>query len=165
MNFLANCPVLLLLFLLVAFRALAAARAERAYQKAKENYHQLLESSRNKLYRDNWEAVIEGFLAVTKTLIPGIPRPPPPCYMAGKACQGLYRVSRLKDDAGRAVGISIALAAEYPEISLADDALVLAAGSRKMSATILPRPICAIGRWRNDIPPGDMASAGPEEKG
>lgn len=119
---------LLILFLLfVGLPSTALADAETAYGKAKEGYRQLLDSPKRQLHRDRWQAVIEGFLAVNRTY-PKHRRGADALYQAGKATQGMYGVSRVRDDARRAVEFYDTLARDYPDNTLADDALVLSAG-------------------------------------
>jgi len=120
--------LLLLLFLLVALPLPAvSADAEQAYRKAKEGYRELLASPKQQLYRDRWQKVIDGFLRVNRTY-PQHRRAADALYQAGKAVQGMYRVSLVKDDALRAVELYDSLARDYPQSTLADDALLLAAG-------------------------------------
>ena len=151
-------PILLLIFLLVASAGTAAADAESAYRKAKESYQQLLKSSKQQLYRSNWDKVIDGFLHIRDTY-PRHPRASAALYMAGKSCQGLYKVSRVKKDAGRAFELYAQLAKDYPETSLADDALSLAAGIQEEIFGDLPKAYAGYRQVCEQYPSGDMVSA------
>lgn len=147
--------VFLVLSLLLPSFANAGGSAYRAYRQAKDSYHLLLHSPRKKRYRDQWTRVIDRFLAVTRNF-PRSPRAADALYMAGKTCQGLYRVSRAKRDARRAVALFDALVKKYPHDSLADDALVL--GGR-IEEEILGDPAQAYRRFAKVVhgyPEGDM---------
>ncbi len=157
MKFLARPLLIFLLVLLVLPSAATADQTERDYQRAKESYRRLAASSREKLYRRNWTRVIDRFLAVTKTH-PGHLRAAAGLFMAGKACRDLYQVSRRPDDAEQALGYFDTLAEKYPASSLADDALVLAAG---IEEEILHDPGQAYLRYRKAADrhaSGDMAA-------
>lgn len=110
----------LLFILLMPF--MAWADADSAYLKAKDNYRALTESSKKQLYRDNWESVIDDFLAVADKY-PGSVQAPRGLFMAGRACRGLYAISRVASDARRAAEFYDRVADTYPKASLADDAL------------------------------------------
>lgn len=154
--------ILFLLLLPATAVAAAGGDAEAAYGKAKESYHRLLQSSKKQLYRDNWEKVIDGFLHVRETH-PRHPRAAAALYMAGKTCQGLYDVSRVKKDAGRAFEIYSLLAENYPENSLADDALCLAAGIQEEVFGDFPLAYVCYRKVCERYPSGDMISAAREK--
>ncbi len=144
--------------LLLAFvPAVAADDGERAYQQARGSYTGLTKSSRNKMYRENWIQVIDGFLQVAASH-PKHRRAADSLYMAGKSCQGLYAISRVKSDAIRAVEIYDRLADEYPRDSLADDALVLAGELLESVLKDLPQAYRRYARAVENHPEGDMAS-------
>ena len=146
----------LALSLLMPSLSQAASASDRAYRSAKSRYHRLLRSPREMRYRDHWTAVIDGFLAVSRSF-PRSPRAADALYMAGKASQGLYRVSRSKEDARRAVKLYDSLVQEHPDDSLADDALVL--GGRIEEKVLADLP-AAYQRYEEAVkryPAGDMA--------
>jgi N-acetylmuramoyl-L-alanine amidase len=97
-----------------------------AYQSARSEYYKLTNSSRKQLYRENWDRVISA-LEKVQTRFPDSAKAADALYLAGKACQGLYNVSRIAQDARLAAGYFLKLAETYPKDSLADDGLVLAA--------------------------------------
>jgi N-acetylmuramoyl-L-alanine amidase len=103
----------------------AADEGERAFGKAKSTYQQLQNSTKNKLYRENWLRVIQGFEGVSQAY-PNHDRAADALYLGGKACEGLYAISRRKDDARQAVDFYDRLPDRYPGSSLADDAGYLA---------------------------------------
>ncbi|MEJ2200797.1 MAG: N-acetylmuramoyl-L-alanine amidase [Desulfuromonadaceae bacterium] len=114
--------LLILLLLILSPLSVAADGAESAYQKAKNRYRSLTESAKKQLYRDHWEAVIDGFLKVAERY-PESDRADDGLYMAAYACRGLYRVSRVPDHARRAAALYDRLVNSYPSSTLADDAL------------------------------------------
>ncbi|WP_051360782.1 N-acetylmuramoyl-L-alanine amidase [Desulfuromonas sp. TF] len=156
--FFFRLPILFLIFLLAASAGTAAADAESAYRKAKEGYQQLLKSSKQQLYRSNWEKVIDGFMRVRDTY-PRHPKAAAALYMAGKSCQGLYKISRVKKDAGRAFELYSLLAEDYPETSLADDALSLAAGIQEEVFGDFSQAYACYRKVCEQHPSGDMVSA------
>jgi N-acetylmuramoyl-L-alanine amidase len=114
--------ITVLLLLLLAPLPVLADGADSAYQKAKDNYRSLTNSAQKQLYRDSWESVIGGFMAVVDRYSESS-RAPDGLFMAGRACRGLYDVSRVSGDARRATELYDRLAESYPRDSLADDAL------------------------------------------
>lgn len=114
------------LILLPVLPAFAAADAgERAFVHAKAEYRQLQNSSKSKLYRENWEQVIQGFKKVAESY-PRHGRADDALYMGGKASEGLYAISRRKGDARQALEFYDRLAKKHPTSNLADDACYLA---------------------------------------
>jgi N-acetylmuramoyl-L-alanine amidase len=124
MNFRRLALLVLILFLALPAASFASG-AEQAYQEARSRYNQLLASSGKQLYRENWEKVIQGFVAVSEKF-PDHDRAAGALYMAGKAGHRLYGISRRLSDAADAVGYFESLVEKYPQSNLADDALVLA---------------------------------------
>ncbi len=116
---------ILLLFALLIPAQTFAENAEQAYQKARDSYYSLQNSSRKQMYRENWERVYSQFESVYERF-PKTRRGPDSLYMCGKTTAGLYTVSRIKPDAERAVDLFEQMAEIYPESSLADDALIQA---------------------------------------
>jgi N-acetylmuramoyl-L-alanine amidase len=153
---------ILLLLLFPAPAVAAGGAAEDAYGKAKDSYRQLLKSPKKQLYRDNWERVIDGFLRVRESH-PRHPRAAAALYMAGKSCQGLYEVSRVKKDAERAIELYSLLEENYPETSLADDALSLAAGIQESVFGDFPAAYACYRKICDRYPAGDMVSAAREK--
>ncbi len=121
-----RCVVYILIFAgLFLPAAVFAESAEQAYQKARDAYHALQNSSRKQMYREQWERVFNQFDAVNQRF-PKSDRGADALYMCGKTTAGLYAVSRIKPDAERAVDLYESVANLYPENSLADDALLQA---------------------------------------
>ena len=152
-----RCVVYILIFAgLLLPAAVFAESAEQAYQKARDAYHALQNSSRKQMYREQWERVFNQFDAVNQRF-PKSDRGADALYMCGKTTAGLYAVSRIKPDAERAVDLYESVANLYPENSLADDALLQAgmllegALSNKASAYLVYE------RLVNSHPDGDMA--------
>lgn len=110
---------------LLSSTAVCAENAEQAYQKARDDYYSLQNSSRKQMYRDQWERVFSQFESVYKRF-PNAKRGADALYMCGKTTAGLYTISRIKPDAERAVEIFEQMADTYPDSSLADDALLQA---------------------------------------
>jgi N-acetylmuramoyl-L-alanine amidase len=141
----------------------AAPSAGEALAQAKIHYQRLQDSPKKQLYRDNWQAVIDRFLALPRTF-PGAPEGAAAMFQAGQAEQGRYRVSRLPADARRAAEYYLRIPAEYPDSSLADDALVLAAG---IEADILKDFSAAWGHYRDAAeryPRGDQATTAKKRR-
>jgi N-acetylmuramoyl-L-alanine amidase len=103
----------------------AADAGEQAFSNAKAAYRQLQNSSKSKLYRENWSRVIHGFDGIVKSY-PHHRRADDALYLGGKASEGLYTISRRKADARQAVDFYDRLARGYSEGNLADDACYLA---------------------------------------
>ena len=126
----ANRVCFLLIFLLGLAGAGAgtawADQARDAYQSARADYYILKNSSRKQLYRENWLQVIDN-LALVQQRFPDSKRAPDALYLAGKASQGLYSVSRVKRDARLAIDYYNRLHETYPHDNLADDGLVAVA--------------------------------------
>jgi len=102
-----------------------AESTEAAYQKARDAYYSLQNSSRKQMYREQWERVYSQFEAVHERF-PKTKRGADALYMCAKTTAGLYTISRIKPDAVRAVELFEQMAASYPDSSLADDALLQA---------------------------------------
>jgi N-acetylmuramoyl-L-alanine amidase len=146
---------LVLAGLTLASVTLAADPGEQAFGKARAAYRQLLQSSRRQLYRDNWERIIQHLERVTKRY-PRHDRAADALYLAGKACEGLYRVSRRPADARRALALYDRLTGEYPHDGLTDDGYYLAG---LLLERVLQKPAQAYGRFRGAVeqtPRGDM---------
>lgn len=144
----------LLLWLLAGASPTAAAES-KAYKKARAGYDALLASQQKQLYRENWVKVIDGLIAVDQAK-PADSQGAHALFLAGKAWQGLWNVSRHPQDGQKAVATFDLLAQKYPESSLADDALVLAAG---VLETVLNDPAQAYLRYQQAserFPKGDM---------
>ncbi len=149
------CYLLPLLLLLLAGATPATAAESKAYKKARAGYDALLASQQKQLYRENWLRVIESLTALGETK-PADDRAPTALLLVGKAWQGLWNVSRNAQDGQKAVETFDLLAQKYPEESLADDALVLAAG---VLETVLNNPAQAYLRYQQAserYPKGDM---------
>jgi N-acetylmuramoyl-L-alanine amidase len=116
--------ILSLLWLLSPVTVFAES-SEQAYQKARDAYYSLQDSSRKQMYRENWEDVYDKFESVYQRF-PKTRRGADSLYMCGKTMAGLYTVSRIKPDAQRSVDLFVQMAETYPESSLADDALLQA---------------------------------------
>lgn len=144
-----------LLILLLAGASPATAAQSKAYNKARADYDALLASQQKQLYRENWLKVIDGLTALGETK-PADDKAPNALLLAGKAWQGLWSVSRNPQDGQKAVEAFDGLASQYPQISLADDALVLAA---EVLETALNNPAQAYLRYLQVVeryPKGDM---------
>lgn len=151
-------PGLLLLALLLLLPAMATADGEKDYRSAVDAYRKLADSSRNRLYRDHWNRLIDRFLTVQRTY-PQHRRAPAALYQAGKACRDLYGISRRLEDASRAAELFQSLADRYPASTLADDALLYAAQLHEEPLADLPRAYRNYRRMVDDFPAGDMAPA------
>jgi N-acetylmuramoyl-L-alanine amidase len=150
-------PILILTLLLLVAGSASGDDAERAYRKAKDGYHGLLNSPKRQLYRDNWIRVVDRFLAVKKAYSEH-PRAAAALYMAGKTSQGLYEISRVKKDARQAMEYYLSLAETYPDASLADDALTLVAGIQEEIFGDLPQAFLCYQKVCERYPSGDMVS-------
>jgi len=103
----------------------AADAGDQAFSNAKAAYRHLQNSSKSKLYRENWSRVIHGFEGIVKSY-PHHRRADDALYLGGKASEGLYAISRRKADARQAVDFYDRLARSYSRGNLADDACYLA---------------------------------------
>lgn len=153
-RFVLLLPIFLLLFV---GASPAAAAQSTSYKKARAGYDALLASQQKQLYRENWLKVIETLMAVGEAK-PADSQGPTALLLAGKAWQGLWNVSRNAQDGEKAVETFDLLAQKYPDSSLADDALVLAAG---VLETVMKDPAQAYLRYQQAserFPKGDMRS-------
>jgi N-acetylmuramoyl-L-alanine amidase len=157
MRYLRLLPILLLLFA-SAVPATAARSSAAAYASARQDYQRLQESPKKQRYRDQWQRVIDGLLAVPERY-PGAPEGARALYLAGKAGHGLFQVSRLAGDARLAVGFFLRVAAEYPQSSLADDALLLAGDIDRQELGDLGAARELYRQLGERYPAGDMAAA------
>lgn len=117
-------PGIFLILMYVLPPSAAADAGDRAFDNAKSAYAQLQNSTRDKLYRENWVRVIDGFNGIANTY-PGHPKADDALYLGGKASEGLYAISRKADDARQAVAFYDRLNESYPQSNLADDACYL----------------------------------------
>jgi N-acetylmuramoyl-L-alanine amidase len=134
-----------------------AENSEQAYQKARDAYYSLQDSSRKQMYRENWENVFDKFESVYQRF-PKTRRGSDSLYMCGKTIAGLYAVSRIKPDAQRSVDLFVQMAETYPESSLADDALLQAG---KLMEEVLVDKSAAYALYKQLVEvqsSGDMAS-------
>lgn len=141
---------------LVLLSSVHGEEAETAYVHAKKRYQDLVSSSRQQLYRHNWEKVLRSFLLIN-TAYPQHDKAAVAAFMAAKTCHGLYRASGLEKDAQRAVDLYTAVARGYPQDTLADDSLYLAA---ELEGNVLNEYARAATLYRQIIsiyPKGDMA--------
>ena len=148
-------------FFLVLMHVLPASAVadagDQAFSRAKSAYQQLQNSSKSKLYRENWDRVIKGFEEVARDY-PRHDRAADALYLGGKASEGLFAISRRKDDAKQAAGFYDRLTSSYPASNLADDAGYLAGLIFEQS---LDDRSGAYVRYKNVVdnyPKGDMAS-------
>ena len=144
-----------LLLLLFPVSAWGASTAEQEYRKARAAYDRLLGSAQQQQFRDNWDKVIDGFILVSRKY-PDSSQAPAGLYMAGQAAEGLFGVSRRREDVRRAVQHYDQLADKYPGNRLGDDALVLAG---RIYEEILGDSAEALRRYRRAVeeyPKGDM---------
>jgi len=121
----------------------AADAGEQAFSKAKSAYQQLQNSSKSKLYRENWVRVIEGFEGVVHKY-PDTAHAADGMYLGGKAAEGLFAISKRKSDAQQAVDFYDRLTSRYAESNLADDAGYLAGLILEQSLNDRPRRICSL---------------------
>jgi N-acetylmuramoyl-L-alanine amidase len=125
------------------------------YKKARQQYNQLLASQKKQLYRENWERVIDRFSDFAKRY-PSHSKAPSAVYLAGKASQRLYGISRKNSDIASAVSFYKRLAASYPASNLADDGLVLAAGAVETQQKQLADAYLLYRQAADRYPKGDM---------
>ncbi|RLB66180.1 MAG: hypothetical protein DRH08_06865 [Deltaproteobacteria bacterium] len=135
---------------------LFAESAEKTYQKARDAYYSLQNSSRKQMYREQWERVYNQFELVYERF-PKSKRAADAMYMCGKTTAGLYGISRIKPDAERAVEIFEQMAEDYPDSSLADDALLKAGTLLEEALNNKQRAYIVYDRLVNTLPKGDMA--------
>ena len=145
--------LLLLIFLLPAGPCHAGPM--ETYQKARRQYDLLLASHKKQLYRDNWERVIDRFADFTKRY-PTHTKAPSAVYLAGKASQRLYSISRKKSDIVSAISFYKSLSSNYPTSRLADDGLVLAAGAVEKQQKQLSDAYLLYRQAVDRYPEGDM---------
>mgnify|MGYP002397919562 FL=1 len=129
--------------------------SERAYGAARDSYYKLKKSQKERLYRHNWEKVVDQFERVQNNYAQG-EKGDDALFMAAKTTYELYAVSGLKDDAAGAASIFDRVPELYPESSLADDALEFSA---KIHETVLDDLEGAYARYRRIVtiyPQGDM---------
>ncbi len=135
--------------------AVFAENVEQAYQKARDAYYSLQNSSRKQMYREQWERVYNQFESVYERF-PKSKRGADALYMCGKTTAGLYGVSRIKPDAERAVEIFEQMAESYPYSSLADDSLLKAGKLLEEALNDKQRAYIVYHRLVNRLPDGDM---------
>ncbi len=146
--------ILTLVCLLSSSHAFAES-VETAYQKARDAYHSLQNSSRKQMYREQWERVYSQFEAVHESF-PKTKRGADALYMCAKTTAGLYSVSRIKPDAERAVELFELMADRYPDSSLADDALLQAGKLEEEALGDKERAFIIYYRLVKKHPSGDM---------
>lgn len=154
--------VFLCAFLLLLMPVEGRCGRTQDFQKARDAYRSLQNSQKDRLYRHNWEKVIERLSGV-QSKYPGSSEGADALFLAGKAWSGLYEVSRIGDDARKAVQAFERLAESYPTHSVADDGLFLAAG---LQEKVLGRPGEAWKSYRriaDDFPKADMAPKARDE--
>ncbi len=151
--------LLLLTFLLPA--GLCHAGPMETYQQARQQYNLLLASQKKQLYRDNWERVIDRFADFSKRY-PTHEKAPATLYLAGKASQRLYGISRKKSDIVLAISFYKRLAVSYPASNLADDGLVLAAGAVEKQQKQLAQAYLLYRQVVDRYPTGDMVHLAQE---
>lgn len=142
----------------------SAGDAEAEYQRARSAYRKLQETPKLQRYRDQWLSVIRRLDTVSQQY-PGHPRAGDARYLSASAWRGLYRVSRLKDDARHAVKAFDEMASMHPDSKLADDAL-FAAG--ELLESPLQEPTQAYQRYARvaeRYPQGDQAVAARRDLG
>ncbi len=130
--------------------------ADQAYQKARDSYSQLQNSSRKQMYRDQWERIFKQFESVHERF-PRTKRGADALYMCGKTISGLYTISRITPDAERAVELFERMAESYPDSTLADDALMQAGRLLEEVLDDKQRAFLAYQRLVSNLPDGDMA--------
>ncbi len=144
-----------LLFLTLCVVSPAQGADSKAFAKARAAYDALLASQQKQLYRENWDRVIDALLAVDNAK-PVDGQAATALMLAGKARHGLWKVSRIAQDAQQAVDTFDLVAKKYPDSNLADDALVAAGG---LLETVLGNPAQAYLRYQQAVeghPKGDM---------
>lgn len=147
----------ILLVLMHVLPAIAAADAgDQAFSRAKSGYQQLQNSSKSKLYRENWVRVIEGFEGFVHDY-PGHARAADGLYLGGKASEGLYAISRRQADARQAVEFFDRLSSRYSESNLADDAGYLAGRMLEQSLEDRAGAYVRYKMIADKYPKGDMA--------
>ncbi len=157
MNPMNRIVVFILTFLCFLSPAMVFAEStEQAYQKARDSYYSLQNSSRKQMYREQWERVYDQFESVYKRF-PKTKRGADSLYMCGKTTSGLYGISRIKPDAERAVELFEQMAELYPESSLADDALLKAGKLLEQALNNKQRAYIVYDRLVKTAPHGDMA--------
>ncbi len=150
--------VLFLLFVLLLPSLALSAADGQAFEKARQSYRELINSSSKQLYRHNWEKVIDRLLAF-RNKYPRSDRADDALYLAAKANQGLYRVSVAKGFATAAVGQFRQVADLYPGSNLADDALFRAAEMLESDLRSPREAYQGFARIVRDFPGTDMAPA------
>ena len=153
MNRIVVC-ILTLVCLLSPVPAFAES-VETSYQKARDAYYSLQNSSRKQMYREQWERVYKQFESVHERF-PKNRRGADALYMCGKTTAGLYNVSRIKPDAERAVELFEQMAALYSDSSLADDALLWAGKLEEETLGNQERAYIIYDRLVKTQPSGDM---------
>jgi N-acetylmuramoyl-L-alanine amidase len=126
--------LILLVFIVTVTGAVQVSADDQgeAYRKARDAYAALQKSPQKQKLRSEWEKVLKQFARVYERAPTG-PRAAEALFMSGRTLAGLYRFSQSKDDAWQAVAMFDRVAAELPASSLADDALMLAAGLLEQS--------------------------------
>ncbi len=120
--------VLLAAFLLTPTRADSGSPepAAVAYQKGRAAYYDLKEDPERQKYRHHWVKVIRVFEGVWSQHS-SASEAPKALYTAANLTHDLYEISRNPEDADRAVELYRTVPEQYPDSSLADDALYQAA--------------------------------------
>lgn len=97
-----------------------------AYQAGRAAYYSLKEDPERQKFRHHWINVIEAFQEVWHEFSDSH-EAPKALYTAANLTHDLYEISRNPNDADRAVELYQTVPEQYPESSLADDALYQAA--------------------------------------
>ena len=102
-----------------------AGDAGKALSVAQKGYDKLLQSPSKQKYRDQWQRVIDRYVAVADTY-GSSPEAGEALFQAGKAWRDLYRNSLVSKDARSAVAVLDQLIAKYPDHPRRSEALTLA---------------------------------------
>ncbi|MBN2427056.1 MAG: N-acetylmuramoyl-L-alanine amidase [Deltaproteobacteria bacterium] len=148
-------------FLIAASSPVFGDEANLQFQRIRGDYSSLIKSTRDKRYRDNWLRIIDEFRRFSNDH-PTHSKGPAALYMAGRACEELYRISLAERDALQAAELFDDLDVKFPDSSLADDALVLSA---KIYDSILKDSQEAVSRYSRVVsayPGGDQVKPASE---
>jgi N-acetylmuramoyl-L-alanine amidase len=141
-------------FLMTVSSPVFGDQASSQFQNIREDYSSLVKSEQDKLFRDNWVRIINQFRGFAKDY-PDHSQGPAALYLAGRACEELYHISRTERDARQAADLFDAVEAKFPDSSLADDALMLSAKIHERILKDSPKAVSRYGRIVRNYPGGD----------
>lgn len=146
------------LFLLLSVAGVFAGSADQDYLRAQKSYEKIQASPKLQRHRDQWQAVIQR-LQKAEQAHPQDRRAAQASLLAARSYHGLYLISRLKDDARRAVAACDETAERYAGSPQAGEALFLAGQLLERPLGDLPQAYLRYVRCVDHYPGGSKVAS------